>query len=49
MEVFLKYWYFGFHFLEPIYKVKLFVIKFAINFFNKNNLSKSKDEAETWY
>ena len=27
MEVFLKYWYFGFHFPEPIYKVKLFYLQ----------------------
>ena len=26
-----------------------FVIMFAMNFFNKNNLFKSNDEAETWY
>ena len=27
MEVFLKYWYFGFHFPEPIYKVKIFYLQ----------------------
>ena len=31
MEVFLKYWYFGFHFPEPIYKLKLFYSLYKAN------------------
>ena len=35
-----------FHVLN--HALKRFVIKFAINFFNKNNFFKGNDEGETW-
>ena len=38
---------FFFHVLNQA--LNRFVIKFSINFFNKNNLFKSNDEAKTWY